>query len=174
MKDHSSSTEKRDRPGVYYLQNDAIHQARAELEASGVLDPRAGLEQIRDMAAEINPGVRSISSLSLEQRSLLIDRLIDLGARVKNPHLYDSDFAAEAAPGQKVIRGRFGSKEKELRMLDTLAAKIDWNDTDGYLRLCNKLIGAPRPRNGREITNVKLVLNSILSRQPAQSPPERV
>jgi hypothetical protein len=53
---------------VYKLQNAAIHLARQQLEASGALDPWSGLEQVRDMAAELNLGVRSISSLNIEQR----------------------------------------------------------------------------------------------------------
>jgi hypothetical protein len=51
---------------VYKLQNVAIHTARAQLETAGVLDPWFG--QIREMAAEINLGVRSISNLNIEQR----------------------------------------------------------------------------------------------------------
>lgn len=76
---------------VYELQNKAIHKARAELEALGVFDPWDGLNQIRTMAGEINLGIRSISKLNIEQRRALIDRLIGMGARVKNPVIYASD-----------------------------------------------------------------------------------
>ena len=44
---------------VYELQNVAIHKARAQLEEIGVLDPWAGLDQIRDMA----PNLTSASDL---------------------------------------------------------------------------------------------------------------
>ena len=118
---------KKDR-GIYKLQNAAIHKARAELEAMGVLDPWAGLEQIRDLAAEINLGVRSISSLNIEQRRMLIDRLIEMGARVKNPIIYASDRpAGNVAPFTK-------TSEEQLRMVDAIAAQVKWKEQDGYLR----------------------------------------
>jgi hypothetical protein len=50
----------------------AIHKARAQLEPQGILDPWSGLDQIREMAAEINLGARSISRLNIEQRRALI------------------------------------------------------------------------------------------------------
>ena len=145
------------RPQVYYLQNVAIHAARAELENMGVLDPWAGLEQIREMAAAMNLGIRSISSLSVEQRAALIDRLIEMGATVKNPVIYDSDRQAG-----KVARFP-GVKEGQLRMLDALAARVTWREKDGYLRFCHKVIKAPRPRNSREVTTLRLALESLIS-----------
>jgi hypothetical protein len=60
----------------------------------GVLDPWSGLDRIREMAAELNLGIRSISRLNIEQRRALIDRLIEMGAQVKNPVIYDSDRPA--------------------------------------------------------------------------------
>ena len=144
---------------VYGLQNKAIHKARAELEAMGILDPWSGLEQIRDMAAEMNLGIRSISSLNIEQRRALIDRLIEMGARVKNPVIYASDRpAGNVAPFTKI-------SEEQLRMLDTLAAQVSWREKDGYLRFCHKVIKAPRPRNSREVTTLRLALESMLHHQ---------
>jgi len=57
---------------VYKHQNVAIHKARAQLEPHGILDPWSGLDQIREMAAEINLGARSISWLNIEQRRALL------------------------------------------------------------------------------------------------------
>ena len=95
MADELKHCAKSRRPQVYYLQNRAIHKARAQLESKGVLDPWSGLNQIREIAAELNLGIRSVSKLSLKQREALIDRLKAMGATIRNPHLYDSDMAAE-------------------------------------------------------------------------------
>jgi hypothetical protein len=68
-----TSPAKKIRSPVYKLKNVATHKAPAMLEALGVLDPWDGLNQIREMAAEMNLGIRSISSLNLEQRRALIE-----------------------------------------------------------------------------------------------------
>jgi len=111
------------------------------------------------MAAEINLGFRSISSLNIEQRRALIDRLIEMGARVKNPVVYYSDRpAGNIAPFMKI-------SEEQLRMLDTLAAQVAWREKDGYFRFCHKVIKASRPRNSREVTTLRLALESLINQQ---------
>ena len=155
------------RTNVYNLQNFAIHKAIAQLECKGVLDPCAGLDQVRAMAAEINLGIASISKLSLDQRRKLIDRLMAMGAQVKNPVIYDSDRAAEDG-GSKKSRKVIGFRrisEGQLRMLDALAGQIHWREKDGYLRFCHKLINGPRPLNQRQVTTLRAALQSILSQQ---------
>jgi len=150
------------------LQNIAIHAARAQLEEQGVLDPWNGLEQIRDMAGDLNRGIRSISRLSLDQRRALIDKLNEKGAQVKNPFIYDSDRKTErefSGEKQRKILPFRGPKEGQLRMLDALAARICWREQDGYIRFCRKLIKAPRPRNSREVTTLRLAMESILNQQ---------
>lgn len=154
------------KPQVYYLQNNAIQAAREQLERSGVLDPLAGLNQIRNLAADLNSGKASISSLSLTQRETLIDQLIGMGAQVRNPHIYGSDLKAEAggSPVKKEPRNILvfsRVREDQLRMLDTLATKVAWRAPDGYKRLCWKLLRSPRPRNSREVTKLRLALESI-------------
>lgn len=90
---------------------------------------------------------------------MLIDRLIGMGARVKNPVIYASDRpAGNVAPFTK-------TSEEQLRMLDTLAAQVIWKEKDGYLRFCHRVIKAPRPRNSREVTTLRLALESLLSQQ---------
>jgi len=156
---------------VYKLQNVTIHTARQQLEAAGVLNPWSGLDQIREMAAEINSGIASISKLSLEQRRELIDRLIEKGAQVKNPFIYDSDLRTEAAKAgvkRKVLNFR-GVSEKELRLMDALAAQVHWKDLGGYARLCDKVIKGPRPKNRKELTAVCAALRSMIKRQEARS-----
>lgn len=154
------------KPQVYYLQNNAIQKAREQLEYSGVLDPWSGLDQIREIAAELNAGNASISSLSLTQREVLIDRLIAIGAQVRNPHIYDSDLKAEAGdapvkkePRKVLVFSRV--REDQLRMLDAEAAKVRWHTPDGYKRFCWKLLKSPRPRNSREVTKLRLALESM-------------
>lgn len=78
----------------YSRQNSTIHQARSQLERLGVFDPKTSLDRLRDIAAELNDGIRSISALSLEQRKILIDRLISMGAKVRNVSIYESDLRA--------------------------------------------------------------------------------
>ncbi|MBI4528755.1 MAG: hypothetical protein HY695_33575 [Deltaproteobacteria bacterium] len=154
---------------VYSLQNVAIHEARRQLEAKGVLDPWAGLDQIRDMAAQINGGIRSISKLSLEQRRILIERLIQKGAQVRNPHIYESDLKAEReasglkGPRKVLLFSRVN--EEQLRLVDALAARISWPKPDSYERFVQKLFGAPRPRNDREVTRLATILRSMIERQ---------
>ena len=156
---------------VYKLQNIAIHKARAQLEGQGVLDPWSGLDQVRAMAAELNLGIPSISKLSLDQRRLLIDRLIEMGARVKNPFIYDSDLKTETCLSnerRKVLPFR-RLAEAQLRMVDSIASKIRWRERDGYLRFCHKVIKVPRPRNAREVTTLRIALESILHQQKQES-----
>lgn len=151
---------------AYALQNAAIHKARRQLEDKGILDPWAGLEAVRDMAAEINAGLRSISKLSLEQRRILIDRLIEKGAQVRNPHIYASDLRSEAKPaGPRKIIPFSRVSEEQLRMLDTLAAKIAWPKPDSYERFCVRLFTVPRPRNNKEAARLAVILRSMIDRQ---------
>jgi hypothetical protein len=126
------------RSSVYYLQNRAIHAARAELEAKGIIEKGQSLEMCRFLAGKLNLGIASVSKLSLTQRETLIGRLIEMGATVKNPILYASDRGSEKiAPFTKV-------SEEQLRMVDALAARVAWKEKDGYLRFCHKLLKAPR------------------------------
>lgn len=163
------------KPKVYYLQNQAIHRARAQLEEKGILDPWSSLDQIREMAATLNLGLRSISKLSLKQRETLIEKLKAMGAQVKNPHIYPSDLEEERRlsdskePRKMFLFNNIG--EGALRMLDTLAAKILWRDLYGYKALCFKLLGSERPRNSREVTKLRLTLQSILNQQRKAAPP---
>jgi hypothetical protein len=158
---------------VYYIQNKVIHEACRQLEDAGTLNPWDGVNQIRLMAARLNLGIASISRLSLEQREALIDRLKGMGAEVRNPHIYDSDLRAEhAASGSKAPRKcvLFSEpNEDQLGMLDTLAARVKWRETDGYPGFCHKLIKSPRALNFRHATNLRLALQSIIGQQVATS-----
>ena len=82
---------------AYELQNKAIHTARAELEAAGALQKGKSLEAYRFLAGQINLGIQSISRLSLSQREKLIEMLKEMGATVRNPHIYLSDLNIEGA-----------------------------------------------------------------------------
>ena len=83
----------------------------------------------------------------------------EMAAQVKNPVIYDSDRpAGNVAPFTK-------TSEEQLRMLDTLAGQVRWREKDGYLRFCYKVIKAPRPRNSREVTTLRLALESLRSQQ---------
>ena len=151
---------------VYDLQNAAIHEARRQLAEAGVLDPRSSLDQVRQMAAEINNGIASISKLSLEQRRELIERLIEKGALVNNPNFYNSDLKAEAARSgrmRKVVR-LLTVSESQQRLIDTLAAQVNWPNQDSLQRLCFKLFKATEPRNHREVKQLCAVLESIIER----------
>lgn len=156
-------------PSVYNLQNAAIHEARRQLEDAGLFNPGSSLEAVRAIAAEIGGGVASISKLLIEQRRALIERLIEMGARVKNPTFYDSDLKAEAARSgrkKKVLKLPTIS-ENQRRLVDTLAARISWSYPDGLNRLCRKLFDASEPRNNREITHLRAVLESMIEQQKA-------
>ena len=88
-----------------------------------------------------------------------LDRIREMAAQVKNPVMYDSDRpAGNVAPFTK-------TSEEQLRMLDTLAGQVRWREKDGYLRFCYKVIKAPRPRNSREVTTLRLALESLRSQQ---------
>jgi hypothetical protein len=90
---------------------------------------------------------------------VLIDRLIGMGARVKNPVIYARDRpAGNVAPFTK-------TSEEQLRMLDTLAGQVRWREKDGLPPFCHTVIKAPRPRNSREVTTLRLALESILRQQ---------
>jgi len=92
-----------------------------------------------------------------------------MGADVKNPVIYDSDLKAEAAasgskePRKIIVYSRV--TEDQLRMLDALANQIRWRERDGYLRFCYKLFRAPRPRNSREVTRLRIALESMIQQQ---------
>ena len=92
-----------------------------------------------------------------------------MGAQVRNPHIYDSDLREERlAAGSKEPRKIIlfsEPKEDQLRMLDTLASQIHWREQDGYLRFSYKILCAPRPRNSREVTKLRLTLQSLISQQ---------
>lgn len=141
------------RPVVYYAQNKALHKARAQLGLS--------VDELRTMASAINLGIESISRLSLAQRAALIERLNGMGAKVRNPIPTSYDLAEEKG---KVIRFPALS-EKQLKMLEDLAAHVTWREADGYLRFCHKTIKAPAPRNHREVTTLRLALQSMLRQQ---------
>jgi hypothetical protein len=109
------------------------------------------------MAAELNLGIRSISRLNIEQRRALIDRLIEMGAQVKNPVIYDSDRpAGNVAPFTK-------TSEEQLRMLDTLASQVRWREKDGYLRFCYKghQSAAPEKFSGSNNVPTRLRISSL-------------
>lgn len=148
---------------VYRLQNVAIHKARAQLEERGILNPWDGLNQVREMAAALNLGIASISKLSLEQRRELIDQLIAKGAEVRNPTIYPGDLKAEAARSGYTRKVIVYSRvtDEQLQMLDILAGQIRWREKDGYLRFCYKMLKGPRPRNSKEVTRLRLALQSM-------------
>lgn len=153
---------------AYRLQNIAIHEARAQLERLGVMVAGDSLNHVRALAGEINLGVQSISKLSLDQRRRLIERLNAMGARVRNPAIYSSDYAAERggtkkAPSKVVLFSE--ATEEQLRMLDQLAARITWQEEDGYLRFAIKQIKCTRPMNNRQVTKLRCALESILHQQ---------
>jgi hypothetical protein len=78
--------------------------------------------------------------------------------------IYDSDRGAgNVAPFTRI-------SEEQLRMLDALAVRISWREKDGYLRFCHKVIKAPRPRNSREVTTLRLALESMVSRELEKEP----
>lgn len=147
----------RRKPIVYYAQNKALHNARAQLGLS--------LDELRLMAGSINLGIGSISRLSLTQRKDLLDRLLALGARIRNPEITQYDLAEEErAKGGKIAHFPVPTA-KQIVKLNALAEQIHWRAEDGYLRFCHKLIKAPAPRNHREVTIMRLALQSLLKQQ---------
>jgi hypothetical protein len=157
------------RAKVYDLQNRAIHEARAELERKAILEAGRSLDVIRELAGKINLGINSISRLSLKQREILIEQLKEMGATVRNPHIYDSDLTKEWTLSGKKERRKIvlfsEPKEDQLRMVDAIAAQISWHEQDGYTHFCRKFLKSPRPRNSREVTKLRLALESILEQQ---------
>jgi hypothetical protein len=113
----------------------------------------------------INLGIQSISKLDLKQREQLIDMLIEMGAVVRNPRIYQSDL--KAAGSRRL--GFSAAKEHQLRVVDALADKVTWHEQDGYLRFCHRTIKAPRPRNSREVTTFKLALQSLINQQSSHN-----
>jgi hypothetical protein len=156
---------KQKKPEVYYLQNVTIHKAIGELVARGVFEAAGSLDRVREMAGVINRAILSISQLSLKQREVLINQLRELGATVRNPHLYASDVRAESGKKERKIVVFSEPKEEQLRMLDALAGRICWAEPDGYLRFCHKMLQAPRPRNSKEVTKLRLAMESIVRQQ---------
>ena len=157
---------------AYKLQNNAIHEARAQLEKLGVMVPGDSLNAVRAIAGQLNLGVQSISSLTLDQRAALIDRLNGMGARVRNPSIYVTDYAAEnAARGTrkepKKVTVYSEASELQLKMLDTMASRVRWNEPDGYLRFCVKQIKCTRPMNNRQVTKLRCALQSLINQQNA-------
>jgi hypothetical protein len=151
----------------YSRQNSTIHQARSQLERLGVLDSKTSLEQLRDMAAEMNDGVRSISALSLEQRKVLIDRLISMGSSVTNITIYESDLRADVKRTRqpRKVLNLFGTvAEDQLRMVDSVARSIRWPAPDSYERLCVKLFEHSRPQNNNEVRRLLAVLTTIIKK----------
>lgn len=146
------------KPAVYYAQQKAIWRAAAQLEI--------GLAELREMAAAINVGVYSLSSLSLQQRHTLIGDLNARGANVRNPVLTDYDRQDEQRLASKGKVRRFPLVTgRQQQMLDALAAKVTWREQDGYLRFCHKQIHAPQPRNQREVTKLRLALQSLVGKE---------
>jgi hypothetical protein len=54
--------------------------------------------------------------------------------------------------------------EDQQRLIDTLAAQIDWPRRDSLKRLCLRLFDATEPRNHHEITHLRAVLESMIQR----------
>jgi hypothetical protein len=118
---------------------------------------------VRFLAGKLNLGIESISRLSLMQREQLIKELITMDATVRNPRTYASDLAAETGRGRRIVA--FSQQSEDLlRLVDALAARIKWREHDGYLRFCDKILGAARPRNSKEVTRLRLALQSIIQR----------
>ncbi|MGE0680006.1 MAG: hypothetical protein AB7P69_03710 [Candidatus Binatia bacterium] len=144
---------------AYLAQNRALFKAAAQLGLR--------LDDLREMAAAIDPlHRRSLSLLSLTQRRELLDDLITKGADVRNPQLTEQEVgeARRADRGGKLIRfPAISSAEEE--MIKKMAAHIHWREPDGFLRLCHKLIKSSFPRNHREVTTMRLALQSLLQQQ---------
>ena len=147
------------KPSVYYAQNTAIHKARAQLGLS--------IDDVRAIAGTLNLGVQSISRLTLTQREALIARLIALGATVRNPSLTPYDLEEE----DRIRIGKVARfpvpTPRQSRALAALAAQYRWREADGYLRFCYKTIKAAAPRNHREVTTLRLALQSLIRQQRA-------
>jgi len=144
----------------------AIHKARAQLEAKGVFNTWSGLDDLRELADRINNGIASVSALSLDQRADLIERLIGLGAEVKNPTIFTSDRKSnqnQTRPGKVVLYNQ--ATDEQIEMLDALAARIKWSAQDGYLLFKRKLIKCDAPLNNRQVTKLRLALTSMISQQ---------
>lgn len=149
------------RPGLYTAQHKAIFRAANELG----LD----IEALRDRAGAINLGIRSLSRLTLRQRQVLIDDLRALGATARNPEITRYDLEDEQRAAGKLHRFP-AVTDKQLVMLNALAAQVRWREQDGYLRFCHATIQAPAPRNGRDVTTLKLALHSLVKQQLTPEP----
>jgi len=157
----------RKRSVAYLAQNKALFKAAGQLGLS--------LDELRDLAAEIDPlHRRSLSLLPLTQRNDLLVDLKKKGADIRIPTLTAYDLVEEVGSARRADRGgkliRFPSvSAKEEQMLRTLAARVTWREADGFPRLCYKLIRAPFPRNHREVTTMRLALQSLLQQQQRQT-----
>ena len=146
------------KPILYLAQNRQIHKAAQQLGL--------GLEELRDMAGALNLGIRSLSTLSLDQRQELIERLASLGGQIRNPAVTDYDRQQATGNGQRGKVVRFPSlSDKQRKLIDDLASKVQWREDDGFARLCHKQIKAAYPRNNREVTKIRLALQSLIRQQ---------
>ena len=144
------------KPALYYVQQKAIFRAAKEVGLS--------IDDLRVMAGSINLGIASLSRLSLDQRHALIERLRSLGATAKNPEITRYDYEEEARAQGKLTRFPAIS-DKQLKMLTLLADQVQWREPDGYLRFCHTTIKAPAARNAREVTTLRLALQSLITQQ---------
>jgi hypothetical protein len=122
------------------------------------------LDDLRAKAGELNLGIASLSKLSLVQRHALLAELNRCGAQVQNPAITRYDEEEELRAKGKLRRFPYVTTA-QLKMLDVLAAQVRWREQDGYLRFCYKTIKAPAPRNGREVTTLRLALQSLIKQQ---------
>jgi hypothetical protein len=152
----SSALPEKRKTGMYYAQNQALHKARAQLGWS--------LDELRAKAAELNLGIASLSKLSLTQRHALLVELLRCGATVRNPTITRYDLEEEQRASGKLTRFPYVT-DAQLQMLAALAGQVQWREQDGYLRFCLATIKAPAPRNGREVTTIRLALESLIRQQ---------
>ena len=67
-------------------------------------------------------------------------------------------WEATSAEGQAALMRRL---DAEIAALHKLGSRVHWRTPDSYLRLCHKLFKSPRPRNNREVTRLRLTLESL-------------
>ena len=146
------------KPVLYYIQQKAIFRAAKEVGL--------GIDDLRSMAGSLNLGIASLSRLSLDQRQALIERLRSLGATARNPTITRYDYEEEARANGKLKRFP-AITDKQLKMLAALAEQVQWREPDGYLRFCYMTLKAPAARNAREVTTLRLALQSLIKQQSA-------
>ena len=95
------------KPSLYDLQHRALIGAMPQLGLT--------IDDLRAMAADLNDGKASLSKLPIEKRHTLIAHLQQLGAKVRNPTVYDSDRTDN-------VRTLHTISEGQHRMLDALTA----------------------------------------------------